>query len=96
MFVDCSSYDYNTLKETISVAVMLPFDVEATKKANIITKIVDDEEVEVDRDEPILSTRSRTFVEFYEGMLLALDSIKKQGVNVQVFTYDTAPDTNKV
>ncbi|MCW3785447.1 LysM peptidoglycan-binding domain-containing protein [Plebeiibacterium sediminum] len=96
IFVDCGSYDYNTLKETISVAVMLPFDVEATKKANIITKIVDDEEVEVDRDEPILSSRSRTFVEFYEGMLLALDSIKKQGVNVQVFTYDTAPDTNKV
>ncbi len=96
IFVDCGSYDYHTLNETISVAVLLPFDVEATKKANIITKIVDDEEVEVERDEPILSTRSRTFVEFYEGMLMALDSIKKQGVNVQVFTYDTAPDTNKI
>ncbi len=96
IFVDCGSYDYNVLKETIYVAVMLPFDVEATKKANIITKIENEEELKVAREEPILSTRSRSFVEFYEGVLLALDSIKKQGVNIELFTYDTAPDTNKV
>ncbi len=96
IFVDCGSYDYNTLKETIYVAVMLPFDIEATKKANIITKIENDEEIELEREEPILSTRSRPFVEFYEGVLLALDSLKKQGVNIHMYTYDTAPDTNKV
>ncbi len=96
LFVECGSYDYNLNKETIYVAVMLPFDVEATKKANIITKIENDEEVELQREEQILSNRSRSFVEFYEGVLLALDSLKKQGVNIHMYTYDTAPDTNKV
>ncbi len=96
IFVECGSYDYYLNKETIYVAVMLPFDVEATKKANIITKIENDEEIELEREEPILSNRSRSFVEFYEGVLLALDSLKKQGVNIHMYTYDTAPDTNKV
>ncbi len=96
LFVECGSYDYNLNKETIYVAVMLPFDVEATKKANIITKIENDEEVELQREEQILSNRSRSFVEFYEGVLLALDSLKKQGVNIHMYTYDTAPDTNRV
>ncbi|MCW3807689.1 LysM peptidoglycan-binding domain-containing protein [Plebeiibacterium marinum] len=96
VFVDCGLYDYTLSKENISVALLLPFDVAATKEANVITKIVDDEEVEMAREEPVLSNRSRSFVEFYEGVLMALDSVKKQGVNIELYTYDTAPDTNKV
>ncbi len=94
--VDCFSYDYNFEKPLIKLALMLPFDLEATRKANIIKKIEGEEEIEIMVDEPELSPRSRTFVEFYEGALIALDSLKKQGVNIQLFTFDTAPDSNRV
>ncbi|TLX76597.1 LysM peptidoglycan-binding domain-containing protein [Labilibacter sediminis] len=94
--VDCGRYNYRENKETIKIALLLPFDLEATRKANIIKKIVNDEEVEIEREQPIISSRSRTFVEFYEGALMAVDSLKKQGVNIDLFTYDTAPDTNRV
>ncbi len=96
VYVDCGLYDYNVLKETINVVLMLPFDIEATQKDNIITKIENGEEIERKRQVPVLSSRSRSFVEFYEGALMAIDSLKKQGVNIHLFTYDTAPDTNRV
>ncbi len=93
---DCSHYDYSLQKESIKVAVLLPFNVEATKEVNVVKKVENDEEIEVARDNSILSYRSRSFVEFYEGVLLAVDSLKKQGINMEIYSYDTAPDSNKV
>ncbi len=94
--VNCDEYDYYLYNDMIKVAVLLPFDVEATRKVNIIKKIEGEEEIEVDREGPVVSSRSRVFAEFYEGVLMAVDSLKKQGANITLFTYDTAPDTNKV
>lgn len=94
--VDCGAYDYYASKEILKVALLLPFDLEATRKENIVSKIEGDQEVLMERENPVVSSRSRSFVEFYEGALMALDSLKKQGVNVQLYTFDTAPDTNKV
>ncbi len=94
--VDCNEYNYEIGREQIKVAVLLPFNIEETKKANIITRIVDDKEVETTRKEPVLASKSKSFVEFYEGVLMAVDSMKKQGINIHLYTYDTAPDTNKV
>jgi LysM repeat protein len=92
--LNCGDYVYNG--ELIKVAILLPFDLESTQQVNIVSKIVEGEETEIPREKPIVSSRSRSFVEFYEGALMALDSLRKQGVNIQLFTYDTAPDTNKV
>ncbi len=94
--IDCNSYNYYERKPSLKVAVLLPFNVEASKQVNIIEEELDDEIVEKEREEKIISRRSKVFVEFYQGTLMALDSIKKQGVNVEMFVYDTSPDTNKV
>lgn len=94
--LDCNAYSYELQKPTFKVAVLMPFNVEASKKVNIIEEEVDGELIEKDRDEKIISRYSKVFVEFYQGTLLAIDSIKKQGVNIELFTYDTAPDTNRV
>ncbi len=93
---DCGSYNYYDQKPALKVAVLLPFNVEATLKANIIKEEKDGEEIERERDEKVVSRYSKVFVEFYQGTLLALEKMKEQGVNVEMFVYDTAPDTNKV
>ncbi len=51
---DCSHYDYSLQKETIKVAVLLPFNVEATREANVVKKVDKDEEIDVARDDSIL------------------------------------------
>jgi LysM repeat protein len=40
--------------------------------------------------------RSANALEFYEGALLAVDSLKKQGLNAKVFIFDTMRDTVKM
>ncbi|MDR1171831.1 MAG: LysM peptidoglycan-binding domain-containing protein [Bacteroidales bacterium] len=40
--------------------------------------------------------RSANALEFYEGALLAIDSLKKQGLNAKVFVFDTMRDTVKM
>ncbi len=94
--IPCSGYNYFADKQLIKVALLLPFDIEATTKHNLIKTMDGETEIEKERNDPTLSPRSRTFVEFYQGVLIAVDSLKNQGVNIQLFTYDTAPDTNKV
>jgi len=94
--VECYRYDYDLTKPTIKVAVMLPFNVEATKRINYYTKEAAGETVTVAKTHRKLSVRSKVFVEFYQGSLVALDALKKEGVNVNLFVYDTSPDTLKV
>ena len=92
----CGTYDYQSEKPLLRVAMLLPFAVEDSRKVNIIREEKDGEVIEKVRDEKIISYKSKVFVEFYQGALLALDSLKKEGVNVELFVYDTAPDSNKV
>ncbi len=92
----CDSYNYNISKPSIAVAMLLPFNVEATREVNYTTEEVDGDTIQVENERRKLSNRSKVFVEFYQGALLAMESLKKEGVNVDLFVYDTAPDSNKV
>ena len=40
--------------------------------------------------------RSLSFIEFYEGFLLAVDSLKRNGLSINLHVYDTENDTNRV
>ena len=40
--------------------------------------------------------RSASAVEFYEGALLAIDTLKKQGLNAKIYWFDTMRDTVKM
>ena len=97
-YADCISYDYSAEKPVIKVGLLLPFNVYDSKKVNIITEVDDNgEEIKKEREEKIISNKSKVFVEFYEGMLLALDTLKKEGTNVELFVYDTHSDsTDKI
>lgn len=41
------------------------------------------------RDQEIIYPRSENFVHFYEGVLLAVDSLKRAGMNIQLHVFDT-------
>ncbi|MCD4834124.1 MAG: LysM peptidoglycan-binding domain-containing protein [Bacteroidales bacterium] len=40
--------------------------------------------------------RSVTFVEFYEGLLLAIDTLKQKGLSINLHVYDTQNDTSRI
>ena len=74
-------------KDTFKVALMIPF------YSDLVSEI---------RTSSAYYTKSAkyyksfTFIQFYEGFLMAIDSMKHQGFNVEVFVYDTKADTATV
>ena len=78
---DCNntSLGYNS---PIKVALMLPF---SAKDALQFFK-----DSVTSTNESAAFRRSKSFLEFYAGTLLAVETLKKQGVNIDLKVYDTA------
>lgn len=81
------------MRPAIKVALLLPFYADKslyTDTISLTDTLAGAEKVKPKR------LKGRAAAEFYEGMLLALDSLKKTGHSVSLFVYDTEADTNKV
>ena len=75
------------LKERYQISYMLP----------LFLDINDSLDRNKEVDEPLkIYEKSKIALAFYEGALIAIDSMKKQGFSADIFTYDTAKDTTKV
>ncbi|PWD99979.1 PBP1 and LysM peptidoglycan-binding domain-containing protein [Marinilabilia rubra] len=76
----------------VRVALLLPFALDETEEANILEKIEDRDTIRTVRKNRIVARRSKVFAEFYEGVLLSLDQLKKENVSVDLSVFDIAPD----
>lgn len=47
-------------------------------------------------NEPKPSTKTQRFIEYYEGFLLAVDSLRNQGCSIELSVFDTGSGTKKV
>ncbi len=97
-YADCISYNYYDSRPLLKVGLFLPFDIADSKKANIITEEDDNGEVvEKEREEKVISNKSKVFLEFYDGFLMALDKLKMENTDIELFVYDTNSDsTDKI
>ncbi len=75
MEVICQQRDASS--EVFEVALMIPFFLEDYQPLDTAM---------LTEGRPNL--RSHSFIQFYEGAMLALDTLKKQGMNVELFVYD--------
>ncbi|HKL38732.1 MAG TPA: LysM peptidoglycan-binding domain-containing protein [Bacteroidales bacterium] len=96
----CDSSDYYK-RRTLQVGLFLPFYLEKNQeKFYIDSSEVDDEGEKIykkiKRNQPYIYPRSENFVEFYEGVLMALDSLSEEGISVNLRVFDTAADSMKL
>lgn len=77
--------DSSLKKPVYRVALMLPLFLSAVDQINTVNP---DPKV-------IESTRSFQFLPYYEGFRMALDSMQRAGMKVQMFVYDVDKDTAK-
>lgn len=75
------------LLESYNIALMIPFYLSQTYQINPDDPNID----EKDQDD----YASFTFIQFYEGVLMALDSLKKFGFSAKVYVYDVDEDSSK-
>ena len=73
-------------KNTYNIALFLPFDLIETDTIILARKL---------RMKPMeFSQNTLVSVEFYRGFLMAIDSLKKQGLNANIFVYDLGNDAS--
>lgn len=79
--------------EPVEVALLLPFFARYSMEELIVpTDTLAEEGADGAAQRP-QGLRGRSFAEFYEGFLLAMDSLKSTGFNINLQVYDTERDT---
>ncbi len=68
-------------KEVYKIAYILPFQMDNQELSTLISS------------EKITAFQPLASLEFYEGSLIALDSLKQQGANFEIFVYDNENDS---
>jgi LysM repeat protein len=92
--------DVKNLNGTMNVAVLLPFYLRenAERTETDSSKIVKGKKQKktITRPEEWIYQRSFDFVEMYNGILLAADTLRALGLNVNISTWDIKSDTSEV
>lgn len=90
----------SNLHGSFNVAVLLPFYLlENAKRTDIdSSKSIKGKKVykEINRGDDWIYPRSLGFVEMYEGILLAADTLRSLGLNIQMHTFDVSGDTTEL
>ncbi len=86
-YVESPCRDYVYEGESFKIALLLPLFLD-----NNHIRWKDSEK----KENIIFYKNSKYFLEFYQGVLLALDSLRKNGVNADVYVYDTEKDSLKI
>jgi len=79
--------DSMVFKDTYNIAIMLPFYLDFNDSI---------EEKRKPEDPVKIFSRSKVALAYYQGALIALDSMRKQGMSIHAFIYDTNNDTAQV
>jgi LysM repeat protein/ABC-type branched-subunit amino acid transport system substrate-binding protein len=87
---NCLSTSKWNKHNTYNIGIMLPFFSQVSERKD--ASDASPEEGEVKGNEPV----SSNFLEFYEGFLLAASSLKDSGISVNVYSFDTERNTNRV
>lgn len=97
--VECDTFEYNRWRDVYNVALVLPFTHEITTiSEESVTDFEFDEEEDKnsensssdeENDELRITSQTANFLDFYQGVLIALDSIKNQGTSVNLTVYNT-------
>jgi len=82
------------MRTAVKVALVLPFfaDEKFSRNYNSDNDTLDSTEIRKKQSQ----FKGRVAIEFYEGLLLAIDSLKKREIDINLFVYDSEADTNKV
>ena len=93
--VECDTI--RQFKGSVKVAVLLPFFSKVfaeIQKNEIDTSLIIDEFLY--HSNKLKISAGTNFIEFYEGALLAIDSLKNSGLSIDLIVRDTERDTNTV
>lgn len=86
------------LTGSIRVAMLLPLYLhwDEVRDTLELEEAENEEALSEEEEQDMINPRIVGYLEFYEGALLALDSLRKQGHSVTLYTFDTERDRGRV
>lgn len=84
------TFDSTAIQASYEIALLLPFYLDLMEEAK------DTSGKQAEQINEALFAKSKYAIEFYQGFLMAVDSMTKAGMNIKLSVYDTANDTAKV
>jgi len=99
-YENCDIFKKRTT-EIFDVAVLLPFYIDNSEQEFYIDSSKTNEfgrkiYETIYRSPNYIFPRAINFIEFYEGILIAVDSLKSKGLSVNLYVFDTQGDTNVI
>lgn len=95
--VVCDTFQYNKWYDVFNVVMLLPFT--QPEKSNIDTTEADvdlsDLQMLQKKREQKISSHSANFLDFYQGALIAIDSLKTMGISINLSAFDTEKTPEK-
>ncbi len=93
--VNCDTVNYNIVNKKISIALLLPFmansnNIENSEEEN------QEENTPLQKNSSIYSSITMNFIEFYQGVLLAIEDLKKEGLNIELNVFDSEKDIERI
>jgi LysM repeat protein len=96
--VICDTFQYNRYRDVYNVVVLLPFtqltDVQSIDSTQISNDQVSNGHSQ-SQDNQRISNQTASFLDFYQGVLLALDSLKEIGISINLSVFDTEKNADK-
>jgi LysM repeat protein len=97
----CDTIRFTNQPGTLNVALLLPFYLDENDKRTVIDSTQVNSKGDkiykvLERPKDWIYPHSYNYLEFYEGALLALDSLAKRGLSVNLSVFDTSRDSSVV
>ena len=87
---------YKPFSEGINVAMLLPISVEGNETLQLLDSIMSASVEKRNYESNEVYQLTTNVLEFYQGALLAVDSLKKAGMSIKFCTFDTGKDNQKI
>ena len=84
------------MQNKIRIGLFLPLYLEANDTINQIITYKDTFEIVTEREPKVIYSKSRNFIRFYQGVLMAVDSLQEEGLSIDLHVFDTERNPKKL
>lgn len=94
--VKCDTFDYKRSKRVFNISLLLPLlpDEQDVDSTDVTLQDSNGKLVEKTNETERISSRAHNFLDFYEGFLLAVDSLKRDGLSLNISVFNTSKNVN--
>lgn len=96
--VVCDTFQYNRWRDVFNISLLLPFTQETESERDDLNEedAMESNRVVEQKADKRVRPPTANFLDFYQGFLMAVDSLKKEGLSINLNVFNTQKSTQEV